>query len=234
MNAKRLWFFTSVCLAALYGCATGASAPSEGAKTGAAAPPTAIDSLTMERPKEWEVGDNATYKWVLYNKAQQIDEELTAITDTELQYVQRAGGRTYEGALERSTLAALKGMCLGNGQQCAFAPANPFWAFPLQKGKMWMTTFTVKGETFTSEVTQERWVDKIEKVKVPAGEFEAYKISFKGKIRSTDKKGGVYTGKEDGAIWVTLVNGKANVVKIEYRNTFGEKATRELAAVNYK
>ena len=233
MNVKRLWLFTSVGLAAMYGCGTGGSVSSESAKTGAAAPVT-IDSLTMERPKEWEVGDNATYKWVLNNKAQQLDEELTAITDTELQFVQKVGGRTYEGALERSTLALLKVMCLDNGQQCTFAPALPFWAFPLQLGKTWTATFTAKGDTFTSQVTQERRIDKIEKVKVPAGEFQAYKISFKGSYRSTENKGGVYTGKFDGADWVALVNGKANVVKVEFRSTSGDLGTRELTAVNYK
>ena len=234
MNATRLLLFASVGLAALYGCATGGSDPSDSAKTGVAAAPTTIDSLTMERPKEWEVGDKATYKWVLNNKTHQIDEELTAITSTELQFVQKVGARTYEGALERSTLALLKVMCHANGQQCTFSPPLALWAFPLQKGKKWETKFTVKGETFTAELVGERQVDKIEKVKVPAGEFEAYKISFKASIRSTDTKGGVSTGREDGADWVTVINGKVNVVKDEYRNSFGERFTRELTAVNYK
>jgi hypothetical protein len=52
---------------------------------------------TMERPKDWEVGDKASYKWVLNNKAQQLDEEWTAITDNELQFTLKAAGRTYEG-----------------------------------------------------------------------------------------------------------------------------------------
>ena len=106
-----------------------------------------------------------------------------------------------------------------------------FADFPLEKGKKWVTTFAVKGESFTADVTQERQVDKIEKVKVPGGEFEAAKVSFNGSIKGADAKGKPFSGKEDGADWVALVNGKTMVIKTVYRNSFGEKSTHELISV---
>jgi len=89
----------------------------------------------------------------------------------------------------------------------------------------------VKGESFTADVTQERQVDKIEKVKVPGGEFEAAKVSFSGRIKGADDKGKPFSGKEDGTDWVAFVNGKTMVVKTVYRNSFGEKSTHELISV---
>jgi hypothetical protein len=69
---------------------------------------------------------------------------------------------------------------------------------------------------------------------VPAGEFEAFKISFSGRIQGVDAKGSKFTGKEDGTNWIALVNGKPVVVKVVYRNSFGEKASRELTSVAFK
>lgn len=188
----------------------------------------------MEPPKDWEVGDKATYTWTLNNKTQQVDEECIAVTEQEIQLSQKVAGRALEAALAKGSYQTLRAMCISNGQQCGFSPALEFVALPLERGKQWLQTFTVKGETFTAEVTQERKAEKLEKVKVPAGEFEAFKITYTGRIRGTDSKGGTFSGKEEGTNWVALVNGKLNVVKMAYRNSFGEKASRELTAISYK
>lgn len=49
-----------------------------------------------------------------------------------------------------------------------------------------------------------------------------------------DGKGSKFTGKEDGTDWIALVNGKPVVVKVVYRNSFGEKASRKLTSVAFK
>jgi hypothetical protein len=72
-------------------------------------------------------------------------------------------------------------------------------------------------------------VDKIEKIKVPAGEFETYKISYSGRIADTNVH-----GTEDGAEWFTVVSGKLCLVKVEYHNSIGEVATMELTSVSFK
>jgi hypothetical protein len=169
------------------------------------------------------------------NKAQDLEEELISITDTDYIAVQRAGGKTFEVVVSKEGLLLRKVMCHPNGQQCSFDPPANFIGLPLEKGRKWTLSFTVKGETFTSQVTQERVVEKVEKIKVPAGEFEAFRVYFSGRIKGTDSQGRSFSGKEDGTDWFALVpGGKLNVIKTVYRNSFGEKFTRELTSVAYK
>jgi hypothetical protein len=188
----------------------------------------------MEPSKDWEVGDKAIFAWTLNNKTQQVEEECTGVTDQEVRIRQKLAARTLEAALAKGSYQTLRAMCISNGQQCGFSPALEFASLPLERGKQWSQTFTVNGETFTAEVTQERKAEKIEKVKVPAGEFDAFKIAYTGRIRGTDAKGSPFSGKEEGSNWVALVNGKITVVKMVYRNSFGEKASRELTSISFK
>ena len=196
--------------------------------------PVLATAESMAPTKEWEIGDKATYAWTLNAKTQQFDEECTGVTDKEIQISQKVAARTFDGALARGSYHALRGMCFSNGQQCAFSPGLEFVSFPLEKGKQWSQTLTVKGETFTVEVAQERKAEKLEKIKVPAGEFEAFKVTQTARIRGIDAKGAPFSGKEEATSWIALVNGKMNVVKMVYRNSFGEKFTRELTAIAFK
>ncbi len=196
--------------------------------------PAVAAAQRMEPTKDWEVGDKATYAWTLNNKTQQFDEECTGVTDQEVRITQKVAARTFDGALAKGSYHALRGMCFSNGQQCAFSPGLEFAGLPLEKGKQWSQTFTVKGETFTAEVAQERKAEKIEKIKVPAGEFEAFKVTHTGRIRGTDAKGSAFSGKEEATNWFALVNGKLSVVKVVYRNSFGDKFSRELTAISFK
>ena len=93
------------------------------------------------------------------------------------------------------------------------------------------TTTTEKSETRAEKADK---VEKVEKVKVPAGEFEAYRVSQSGRFRGSDTKGSGFSGKEDSTIWFTQMNGKFVVAKVEYRNSYGERFTRELTAISYK
>ena len=90
------------------------------------------------------------------------------------------------------------------------------------------------GADFTAEITEERVVERIETIRVPAGEFETYKITSAARIKSKDLKGGAYTGKEESAWWVALVSGQLTTVKISYRNSFGDKFSLELITATYK
>jgi hypothetical protein len=188
----------------------------------------------MEPTKDCEVGDRSTSAWTLNAKTQQIEEECTAVNGQEVRFTQKLADRTYEAAVTAKSAHLIAVMCIANGQPCTFSPPLDFAGFPLEKGKKWAPAFTVKGETFTAEVTQERKAEKLEKVKVPAGEFDAFRISFSGRIQGMDAKGARFTGKEDGTDWIALVNGKPVVVKTVYRNSFGEKASRELTSIAFK
>lgn len=188
----------------------------------------------MERPKDLEVGDKIVRNWVLNNKAQQITQEVLAVTDSEIHESQKVGDQTFDLVLSKSSLGVSKALCESNGQPCTFAPALEWVAFPLEKGKKWQGTTTVTGESFTAEVSYERKVEAIEKVKTAAGEYEGFRISFSGRIKGKDAKGAPFSGKEDGRIWVGLISGKPVPLKSEYRNSFGEKFTTELLSATLK
>lgn len=189
----------------------------------------------MEQPAQgFSAGDKFIYNWVLNNKSQLIEEEWTAGTGNEMQGVQKVGGKEFAVALAKSDFAAHQAMCMSNGQACTFAPGLEFVKFPLEKGKQWSTTFTVKGDTFTAQVSQERKVEGVEKVKVLAGEFETFKVSFTGRIKGTDNKGSAFTGKEEGSDWFALIGGRLVEVKHVYKNSFGEKSTRDLVSTSLK
>lgn len=195
--------------------------------------PATVAAQKLDQAKPFEAGDKSAYNWVLNNKAQKLEEEWTGVVDGVANGVQRAGGKEYQLVVPKPGTAT-QGLCLTNGQPCTFSPGVTFVDFPLEEGKKWTQSFTVKGDTFTSQVQSDYEVEKAEKVKTPAGEFESFRISHNGRIRGSDAKGAAFSGKEDGRYWVTLVNGKLAVVKIEYRNSFGEKFTREATSIAYK
>ena len=187
---------------------------------------------TMDRPKDIEVGDKATFTWVLNNKPHQVEEQWVSMTDNEMQGVQRVDGKEHPVWVSRADFGLLKSICYANGQSCTFSPAVKFVDFPLEKGKKWKTTFTVTGQTFSAQVNSERKVETVEKVKTPLGELEAFRISHKGSIQGRDNTGNNFSGREDGKDWFAVVNGKLVLLKMEYRNSFGEKSSRELVSIS--
>jgi len=207
--------------------------PTKTATTVASAPAA---SQVLANNKNWEVGDKATFKWTMNGKAQTMEDEIVQINDTHQVITNRAGGKTWQTIGTKDGTTWSQFVCISNGQPCTSDPAATFFAFPLEKGKKWTTQFTVKGETFTSNVTQERVVDRVEKIKLANKEFTAYRINFIGKINGTDNQGKPFSGKEDGSDWLAVVSeeGKVGLIKTVYRNSFGEKASRELVTINVK
>lgn len=190
---------------------------------------------TIERPaKDVEPGDKVAYNWTLNNKKMVLEFDFTEISADKIIGVQHVDGKQYPYTLARSDLTLLSSMCFSNGQSCTFAPGAKGLDFPLQKGKKWESTFTVSGKTFTSDVESKYKVEKFEKVKTPAGVFEAVRISHKGKIAGRDLHGNNFSGSEKGEYWMALVNGKIIMVKGEYRNSFKERYALELATVSLK
>jgi len=206
------------------------------AKSAPAVASTPAAPQVLASNKNWELGDKATFKWTMNGRTQTMEDELVKISDTHQVIENRAGGKTWQTVGTRDGSTWSQFVCLSNGQQCVSDPGANSFAFPLEKGKKWTTQFTVKGETFTSNVTQERVVDRVERIKLANREFTAYRVNFNGKITGTDSQGKSFSGKEDGSAWLALVSddGKVGLIKTIYRNSFGERATRELVALNVK
>ncbi len=189
-----------------------------------------VDSI-----QPWEVGDKKSFQWTLGSKVLRVDEEAVEVTDQEVRISSRTPERAYETTVDRASFALSASVCLANGQQCTFSPPLNALSLPLTKGRKWSTSFTVTGETFSADVTQDRVVEKMERIKVPGGEFDAYRIAFTGRIKGKDAKGAAFSGKEEGTDWFAVTaSGKPFVVKTVYRNSFGEKTSSELLSMAFK
>jgi len=211
---RRLWFF-SLLAAFLIPCAASAQ--------------------KLERTKNWDVGDKLTYTYVLKGQSLRAVEEVVDVTDTEVRSTQRIGDRTYDAAYSTADMSRLRGICIANSESCQFAPGETWVKFPLEKGKTWSNTMTVTGQTFISETAQERKVEGVEKVKTPAGEFQAYRVSSTGRIKSRGRSGeGPWEGTESSTYWWAVIKGKLVLVKQEYQNSFGSRSSRELLSAELK
>jgi len=144
------------------------------------------------------------------------------------------GDRRFAVAVAKKSLVIKQMMCLANGQACKFTPGMEFARFPLEVGKRWSTSYTIEGETFTARVIQERSVERVEKIKVPAGEFEAFKIAYTGRMRGAAYGIIPFSGTEEGAEWVTVIEGRLVFARVAYRNSFGDDARLELVSTRFR
>jgi hypothetical protein len=189
----------------------------------------------MDAPKDREPGDRAVFNLTVNGKTQVMEENWVALTDETMVGKHKFGGKEYDVVLSRSPdYRILKLASFTSGQQVEFSPGMQYVNFPLEKGKKWTTAMTVRGETFTTEMSTDRVVERIETIRVPAGEFETFKIAFSGKYHGKDSKGSQYSGREEGANWVSLVSGKMITVKTEFKNSSGEKLLLELISSSFK
>lgn len=197
--------------------------------------PGVASAQTLERTRNWEVGDKLTYNYVRGGQAMTLVEEVVAVTDDEIRMTQQAGGRTYEVVHSTRDLSRRKGVCLPNGQACDWSPGDIWAAFPLAKGKAWSYTVTITGETFISKTTLDRTVEGMERVSTPAGQFDAYRIASTDHIESRSTAGGSPSpGTASYKYYLTSIKGKLVFLKNDYTNSFGQSFTRELVSADLK
>jgi len=191
----------------------------------------------IESARYADPGDIRTYS--LWSSAQggtvRYQDVWHTYDENEIVGTATLGDKEYKMIWAKDLALLKRYFCMSNGQICTFEPGVKLLDFPLEKGRKWTTSFTVEGETFVAQVEQERKVAKIEKVRVPAGEFEAFKIVATGLIKGKEKEtGNSYAGKEESTDWVAQIDGKLVWVKMTYSNSFKEKFARELVSISSK
>jgi hypothetical protein len=188
----------------------------------------------LDRPAAaFQPGDRAVYNWVRDGKTKLVEEEWLAPEGDDLRAVQKVGGKVFAVLVAKKSMVIRQMMCVANGQACTFSPGMEFARFPLEVGKRWSTSYTIHGETFTARVTQERTVERVEKIKVPAGEFEAFKIAYTGRMRGAAYGIVPFSGTEEGAEWVTVIEGRLVFARVAYRNSLGDDARLELVSTRF-
>jgi hypothetical protein len=197
--------------------------------------PAVSSAQKLERTKNWEVGDKLTYDLVVKGRPIRLVEEVVEVTDGEIRMSQQIDDRIYAVAHSTRDLSRLKGACFPSGQVCEWSPGDRWADFPLEKGKTWSFTMTVRSAAFITEIASERKVEGVEQIETPAGQFEAYRVAAAERLTSRSTTGaGPYLGMASFTYWLTSIKGKLVFVKNEYVNSFGETFSRELVSAELK
>lgn len=187
-----------------------------------------IDELLFNEP-----GDKITYSVTIDGKTFAMEQIFSANTDQAVEGIQKIGDVSADVLIDKP-FTIRKSFCLTSGESCVYVPGIQVLQLPLELERKWTSTFTVTGKNFVNEVTQQRKVESVEKIWVPAGEFECFKIVRSGHFTGRSNKGKSYSGSEEGVDWVGIVRGKAVLIKAIYKNSFGRQSSRELISTTFK
>lgn len=195
---------------------------------------------SMEPAKLWEVGDKASYVWTeSYQfstnvKSEKNEWEVVQVTDAQVWMDERRGLRRVNRIYDLKQGGLSKFLCISVAEECIATPPVPYADFPLQLGKRTPLVNLTQAETFVAERRGECVVEAFEKVKVPAGEFEAFRTTCAEKATGKTKKGSQFSVTVKQVNWVALVNGKPVIVKIEYSSSVPKRITQELVSFSFK
>ena len=210
-----------IAVSLFYGCASEGMTPTSGSADGAAAPQS-IDSLSFK------VGDSCTFRYNHNGRKVQGVERVTDISNGLITIaVEGVGVTGTKQMLEERTYSWHVGYNLIHGTPMEANPAYMWVELPIKPGTVWTTSSTVagtsyKGEPWKVDVTAKWQADRWEKVKVPAGEFLALKVTAREK--QVNERGKQFSGTV--ALW--MAPGIGCPIKIELKNSFGDFGSREL------
>lgn len=231
MNYAHQTFALTVTCLALAACVppdatrdTAPSAAQPSANDGKSAAKVAAEApLPIEMPR-YAVGDSCTYDRTVNGKRQKETRTVSGIADGRMMWTSAMeSGSTATLEFDAASNAAYRDVALANNQKISFSAPYRWVDYPLTAGKTWETEAVVKGENFTADVKSKVTAGNWEKIKVPAGEFQALKVSWKEQIVSNGSRG-------SGTLTYWVSRDSKCLVKATYRNTWGERGEIVLAA----
>ena len=197
--------------------------------------PASAIAQYSEQPKDLEPGDTVVYNVTIDNQTEVLEETWTELAARDTIGIAKTATAEVELVMSRPPdFQIRKGYCPGSRQSCSYYPGLDYAVFPLEKGRKWSSSYTVIGQTFKSDITEERRIERMETIRVPAGEFESFRITATGLVKSRNMKGQMQYAREESTTWVTLISGKLIIVKASYENAFGKKFFRELVSSSLK
>lgn len=119
-------------------------------------------------------------------------------------------------------------ICWDNGQRCVFDPPLRLFDKHIRIGDQWSNRSSVKGEDFSSKLTQDVRVVKQELITLRFGSFDAIKIEVRSKISGADSVGRTFNGTSFAELWVAIIGGKLTLAKVVHSDSFRNKYTVEL------
>jgi hypothetical protein len=193
-----------------------------------------VAAQKLEHPKALEIGDTAVWSYVLKGTALPFEERVVAVTDTEIRSTLRVGDRTFDAAVATRDFSSLRGMSLASGEANVYSAPYAWFEFPLEAGKAWSGKTTSTEASYTCTLSYQTTVDGTERVTVPAGQFDAFKLSGTEFIKCISKYGAPNLATSKYSYWVASVKDKVVMVKNEYHDSFGRSWSRELVSVDFK
>jgi len=215
----------------LAACATPDKAPSstdKQTKSGHVSPngdvPSTASSIAVIT---WKEGQSCTFEYN-HNGRKAVRTETATRVDGDRVVLKLAGdGVSTDMVVEGDRVA--NGISIVDGQSLRFEPASKWVDYPMQPGTTWQDNKKVLGETFTAQSNGTWKAAGRERVKVPAGEYLALKVVMKESFRGRTKSGEGFSGSGTLSYW--LASDLGCPVKMQYRNSFGEKGVRVLTAL---
>ncbi|WP_028221939.1 hypothetical protein [Paraburkholderia oxyphila] len=118
----------------------------------------------------YRVGD----RWVLVYGKTAIESTVTSVTDTQTIFAETKNwGTPYELAFDA------QGNLLRSGDT-SYEPCLCSLSFPMSVGKSWYARWTVRNPSGSHQVEAHVSVEAFERVKVRAGEFDAFRLVMHG------------------------------------------------------
>jgi hypothetical protein len=187
------------------------------ARTLASVPPAAIDQISAPSLK---VGDSWTYQTVdLFSGSLKRRYTLTlkTITTDEWQF----GASTFDKSW--NLLREVR-----DGKVVAkWSPKRPNFEFPLQPGKTWNGRGVLEREDLRSEHSVDFKVVRQERVFVPAGVFDTFRVEGTGNYKSVKKDGQSGEGRVTHRYWYSPKAARFVVYEYEETNWKGVLSRKE-------
>jgi len=212
-------------LAALGACATADNVSVRAdAAPASAAPATQSPAPAQIAGLHWKQGQRCTFEYNHNGKKAVRTETATSVDGNRVVLNLSGDGVNVDTIVEGDRVA--NGISIVDGQPLRFEPASKWIDYPVQPGSTWQDDKKVIGETFTADSKGMWKVAGWEKVKVPAGEYKALRVVLSENLQGQTKAGQGFSGTSTFSYWIAP---EVNCpVKLEYRNSFGEKGTRVL------
>lgn len=201
-----------------------ASGEKEAAHRRASADATpAVAAPSVEKPN-YAIGDSCTYERTVNNRKSTEKRVVSEIANGRLIWASSMDdGRTAKLEFDAASMDVYRDVALANNQSITFSSPYRWVDYPLTAGKAWETQAIVNGESFTADVKTKVIVGKWEKLKVPAGEFDAIKVTWKERINSNGSHG-------SGTLSYWMSPSSKCMLKAIYSNSWGEKGQTLLVA----
>ena len=203
---------------------TDVQAKSDHVSSSGSVPSTASSIATIT----WKEGQSCTFEYNHNGRKAVRTETATRVEGSRVVLKLAGAGVSTDMVVEGDRVA--NGISIVDGQSLRFEPASKWVDYPMQPGTTWQDNKKVLGETFTSQSNGTWKAAGWEKVKVPAGEYRALKVVLNERFQGQTKGGENFSGSGTLNYWIAP---EVNCpVKLEYRNSFGEKGVRLLKAAS--